>query len=73
MVLYHGRKEERKLMLDSLFRPVEVREGVSVCPVVITSYEVAMVDQRHLSKHDWRYMVVDEGHRLKNTDCRLIR
>ena len=41
--------------------------------IVITSYEVAMMDQKHLQKHEWRYMVVDEGHRIKNTHCRLIR
>lgn len=42
-------------------------------PVVITSYEIAMRDRRALQKVNFKYMVVDEGHRLKNSNCRLVR
>lgn len=31
-------------------------------PVIITSYEVAMNDRRHLAKYKWKYIVVDEVH-----------
>jgi ATP-dependent DNA helicase len=42
-------------------------------PVVITSYEVVMMDRKYLQHLRWKYIVVDEGHRLKNLECRLIR
>ena len=42
-------------------------------PVVITTYEIAMRDRRALSKINFKYMVIDEGHRLKNSNCRLVR
>ncbi|CED83093.1 Chromatin remodeling complex WSTF-ISWI, small subunit [Phaffia rhodozyma] len=42
-------------------------------PVVITSYEVAMKDSAFFRGFQWKYIVVDEGHRLKNMDCKLIR
>ena len=73
VMLYHGTKDERKELRDRIHRPHTVREGVKVRAVVITSYEVAMMDQRFLQRHEWRYLAVDEGHRIKNTHCRLIR
>lgn len=44
-------------------------------PVVISSYEVMMSDSRSFSRSRfvWKYMVIDEGHRLKNMDCKLVR
>lgn len=40
---------------------------------MITSYEVCIIDRRHLEKHKWSYLIVDEGQRVKNRNCRLIR
>ncbi|KAG0626380.1 hypothetical protein M758_2G121300 [Ceratodon purpureus] len=42
-------------------------------PVIVTSFEVVMNDRRFLAKYKWKYIVVDEGHRLKNFDCKLLR
>ena len=32
-----------------------------------------MRDTSALKRVNWKYLVVDEGHRLKNHSCRLIR
>lgn len=72
-VLYHGQKGKRVHLVKRIRRRYPIREGVSVQPVVITSYEIAMIDRRFLAGHDWKYLIVDEGHRIKNTHCRLIR
>ncbi|KXN90773.1 Lymphoid-specific helicase [Leucoagaricus sp. SymC.cos] len=42
-------------------------------PIVVTTYEMIIKDRTHLVKYDWGYIVVDEGHRLKNLDCALMR
>ncbi|KAG1729304.1 SNF2 family N-terminal domain-containing protein [Suillus paluster] len=42
-------------------------------PVVITTYEMILKDRIHLSAYNWGYIVVDEGHRLKNLDCKLMQ
>ncbi|OBZ72924.1 Lymphoid-specific helicase [Grifola frondosa] len=42
-------------------------------PVVITTYEIIIRDRAALSKYKWGFIVVDEGHRLKNIDCKLMR
>ena len=41
-------------------------------PVVVTSFEIAIKDSRFLTTHHWKYLVVDEAHRLKNFECKLI-
>lgn len=39
-------------------------------PIIVTTYEICMNDQKHLSGFQWKFIVVDEGHRLKNLDCK---
>ena len=41
-------------------------------PVVITSYEVTMMDKKYLNQLGWKYIIVDEGHRLKNLECKYV-
>jgi len=75
VVLYHGNAQER-LELRSELRNVKKSEeldGKMMMNVVVTSYEIAMNDRAAFSSIKWRYIVVDEGHRLKNMNCRLIR
>lgn len=42
-------------------------------PVVLTTYEMVIKDRAFLGAYSWGYIVVDEGHRLKNFDSRLMR
>lgn len=42
-------------------------------PIVLTTYEMIIKDRIHLAKYNWGYIIVDEGHRLKNLDCALMR
>ena len=42
-------------------------------PVVVTTYEIIIKDRVHLAKYNWGYIVVDEGHRLKNLNCKLMQ
>ena len=41
--------------------------------ILLTSYDFLMGkhDRPRLSKLKWEYIVVDEGHRLKNAGCKL--
>uniref|UniRef100_A0A2K5QPQ5 Helicase, lymphoid specific n=1 Tax=Cebus imitator TaxID=2715852 RepID=A0A2K5QPQ5_CEBIM len=66
-MLYHGTQEERQ----KLVRNIHKRQGtLQIHPVVVTSFEIAMRDRNHCY---WKYLIVDEGHRIKNMKCRLIR
>ncbi|XP_057857656.2 ATP-dependent DNA helicase DDM1 [Cryptomeria japonica] len=68
-LLYHGSKIER----DELRRKHMSGEVGPDFPVIVTSYEVAMNDVKALVRYKWKYLVVDEGHRLKNFECKLLR
>ncbi|XP_008072767.1 lymphoid-specific helicase isoform X1 [Carlito syrichta] len=69
-MLYHGTQEERR----KLVRNIHKRTGtLQIHPVVITSFEIAMRDRNALQHCYWKYLIVDEGHRIKNMKCRLIR
>lgn len=41
--------------------------------MVITSYEIVLADAKALQNFQWKYVVVDEGHRLKNYNSKLLR
>ncbi|XP_033733127.1 lymphoid-specific helicase-like [Pecten maximus] len=73
VILYHGDREERTRLRMKMYKKYEVKKDVEVQPVVITSYEITMRDRKLLSSFEWKYLIVDEGHRIKNTHCRLIR
>ncbi|ODH51549.1 hypothetical protein GX48_02218 [Paracoccidioides brasiliensis] len=70
-VLYHGSKEERSEVRDQRMKLQDQKKADF--PVVITSYEICMNDRKYLAKYQWKYIIVDEGHRLKNLNCRLIK
>uniref|UniRef100_A0A8C4U4T4 Proliferation-associated SNF2-like protein n=1 Tax=Falco tinnunculus TaxID=100819 RepID=A0A8C4U4T4_FALTI len=70
LMLYHGAQQERR----KLVRKIHGRQGsLQIHPVVITSFEIAMRDRNVLQHCFWKYLIVDEGHRIKNMNCRLIR
>ncbi|KAI9714251.1 MAG: hypothetical protein M1828_001182 [Chrysothrix sp. TS-e1954] len=69
VVLYHGSKQERADMRDQYFK----RPNSPEFPVICTSYEICMNDRKFLARFNWKYIIVDEGHRLKNHNSRFIR
>ncbi|SPO01010.1 probable MOT1 - transcriptional accessory protein [Cephalotrichum gorgonifer] len=58
---YVGPPAERKLMKDKLDQP----------DVVITSYDVCRNDADVLAKYQWNYVVLDEGHLIKNPKAKI--
>lgn len=70
-ILYHGSKDERDAMRRKKMKMGD--QSKFEFPVVVTSYEICMNDKKFLGNYQWRYIVVDEGHRLKNMNCKLIK
>lgn len=72
VVRYHGLAADREALMKGPMNPKLRRE--KSFPVIVTSFEIAIRDQRPLSKLcPFSYVIVDEGHRLKNHRCLLIR
>ncbi|XP_001607169.1 ATP-dependent helicase brm isoform X2 [Nasonia vitripennis] len=41
--------------------------------VLLTTYEYIIKDKSVLAKLQWKYMIIDEGHRMKNHHCKLTQ
>jgi SWI/SNF-related matrix-associated actin-dependent regulator of chromatin subfamily A member 5 len=39
--------------------------------VCITSYEMVIKEKNHFKRYHWRYIIIDEAHRIKNENSRL--
>ncbi len=62
-VVYKGDPNARKGL------QAQIRSGKF--NVVSTTYEYVIRDKACLSKIRWKYMIIDEGHRMKNHHCKL--
>ncbi|KAM6956225.1 lymphoid-specific helicase [Aplochiton taeniatus] len=69
-LLYHGTQLERATLLKGVRKP---QGPLKMFPVVVTSFEIAMIDRKYLQRFQWKYLILDEGHRIKNMNCRLVR
>ncbi|MCH81223.1 helicase swr1 [Trifolium medium] len=65
-IVYAGLPEERR----RLFKERIVHQKFNV---LLTTYEYLMNkhDRPKLSKVHWHYIIIDEGHRIKNASCKL--
>lgn len=63
MLVYKGPKVSRK----NLQREVSFGQF----NVLLTTYDYAMRDKGFLTRFLWQYIVVDEGHRMKNAHCKF--
>ena len=64
-VRFHGSKEERAEIVQDVLQPGVVHEKRG-WDVVITTYEIVNMEKGPLTKIAWRYLIIDEAHRLKN-------
>lgn len=65
---YHqGGVKERSKLLRKFFKQTK---GTGI---VVTSYEIIMRDADYIMSKEWKFLIVDEGHRLKNINSKLIR
>lgn len=71
VILYHGTKDERAEIRRKMM-PINQQKSLDF-PIVITSFELCIADRNFLEKYGWQYIILDEGHRIKNRNCRLIR
>ncbi|KAI7868291.1 SNF2 family N-terminal domain-containing protein [Spinellus fusiger] len=71
VLLYHGTKEERQHIINRKIS--KKKETAFDFPIIVTSYEIIMNDRKYLQRYNWKYIVVDEGHRIKNLNCKLIK
>ena len=78
VIVYHGSSASRQLIQDYefYFDPAKLngdaKPNVVKFDALITTYEVLMSDVQLFCRFKWRSVVIDEAHRLKNKNCKLI-
>ncbi|XP_041454100.1 chromodomain-helicase-DNA-binding protein 8-like isoform X2 [Lytechinus variegatus] len=75
-VVYHGGSQSRHMIAEyeMFFKDASgVRiPDVYKFQILITTYEILLADCQELSEIEWRVLVIDEAHRLKNRNCKLL-
>ncbi|KAK8956805.1 putative chromatin-remodeling complex ATPase chain [Platanthera zijinensis] len=75
---YVGDKEHRRALRRVMFEHLQEQsascnEQLLNFDVLLTTYEIALIDQDFLSQIPWQYAVIDEAQRLKNPASVLYR
>ncbi|KAK3487904.1 SNF2 family N-terminal domain-containing protein [Neurospora hispaniola] len=74
VVMYHGTPQERQdIFRTKLMHHLHGGRPTEKFPVVCTSYEMVLKDRANLSKINWEFIIIDEGHRMKNFNSKLFR
>lgn len=74
VVMYHGTPQQRsEIFKTKIMRHMNGGRPTEKFPVVCTSYEMVLKDRAALSKINWEFIIIDEGHRMKNFDSKLFR
>ncbi|KAL0244959.1 hypothetical protein GEMRC1_009039 [Eukaryota sp. GEM-RC1] len=64
VIRFTGAKDHRKQLYKNVVEPLQFQ-------VCITTFDFIIKDKKYLSKVSWLYIIVDEGHRMKNSACKL--
>ncbi|KAL0119730.1 hypothetical protein PUN28_007876 [Cardiocondyla obscurior] len=71
VVLFYGQEKKRQELKNKI-NITHIINNFKTKPIVITSYETPLFEKKFMCTNKWRYVVVDEGQRIKNYRCQLI-
>ncbi|GFH05550.1 uncharacterized protein HaLaN_00030, partial [Haematococcus lacustris] len=63
---FHGNQEERDRLKNTELQPGKF-------DVVVTSYEMVIKEKNYFKRIHWRYIIIDEAHRIKNENSMLSK
>uniref|UniRef100_A0A672SML0 Chromodomain helicase DNA binding protein 7 n=1 Tax=Sinocyclocheilus grahami TaxID=75366 RepID=A0A672SML0_SINGR len=76
VVVYHGSQASRKTIqaYEMYYRDTQGRviKGSYKFHAIITTFEMILTDCPELRSVPWRCVIIDEAHRLKNRNCKLL-
>ena len=76
VIVYHGSATSRQMIQDyEVHYRTETGKlirDITKFNVLITTFEMIVTDYQDLKNFTWRACVIDEAHRLKNRNCKLL-
>lgn len=76
VVVYHGSVTSKQMLAEYEFYYKndggKVIKDIAKFNVLITTFEMIVTDYADLRLFNWRVCVIDEAHRLKNRNCKLL-
>ncbi|XP_026548078.1 chromodomain-helicase-DNA-binding protein 7 [Notechis scutatus] len=76
VVVYHGSQASRRMIqtYEMYFKDPQGRavKGSYRFHAIITTFEMILTDCPELRNIPWRCVIIDEAHRLKNRNCKLL-
>ncbi|KAI4468181.1 lymphoid-specific helicase [Holotrichia oblita] len=72
VVKYHGDRQTRFELMRNILKTYRVGEN-DCRPVVITTLHMVFSETNFFKKITWKYLILDEGHCLKNIESRTSR
>lgn len=76
VIVYHGSQQSKSMLQEYEFyyknENGEPIKDLTKFNVLITTFEIIVTDFQELKNFNWRVCVIDEAHRLKNRNCKLL-
>lgn len=76
VIVYHGSQQSKSMIQEyEFYYKSELGEpikDITKFNVLITTFEIIVTDFQELKSFNWRICVIDEAHRLKNRNCKLL-
>ena len=63
---FHGDQIQRQELIENKLKTKDF-------DVMITTYDIAMIEKTALNKIKWQYLIIDEAHRIKNDESKLSK
>jgi SWI/SNF-related matrix-associated actin-dependent regulator of chromatin subfamily A member 5 len=64
VIRFHGSSHERNRIKD-------ITRGDRAFDIMLTTYDAYKAEDQWFKSHRWTYCVLDEGHKIKNSDTNL--
>ncbi|KAH0798843.1 SNF2 family N-terminal domain containing protein [Histomonas meleagridis] len=76
-IVFHGDSESRKMIIEYEIQVFDERARIIptrvAFDVMVTNYDIFRTEYKLLQSIEWRYLVVDEGHKLKNYKTKIYQ
>nr|XP_050857224.1 lymphoid-specific helicase-like isoform X2 [Vespula vulgaris] len=73
IIVFHGSKNIRLNISKKITQSYSVKGEYRTKPIVLTTYEMPLVENKFLMSQKWRYIIIDEGQRIKNHESLLSK